>query len=129
MAKKIIGITLFAFFLITECMVFMSVYGFEMTADADIYPGIQLVGGVSYEHMKQSDSEMYANYNTSSDQAIEIDGIWYPPFPYQYVGGIRLLPIIPNKNTDRNIYALYVQGLFIKACQTGLCMISRPCGF
>ncbi len=89
----------------------LSVAGIEITADADVCPGIQLVGGTSYEHMKQSHVETYGNYN-SSDHMIEVDGIPYPPFPYQYVGGIRRLPIIPNKNADRDIFALYAQGLF-----------------
>ncbi|MCP4107189.1 MAG: TonB-dependent receptor [Desulfobacteraceae bacterium] len=90
-----------------------SVLGGEITAEHNIYPGIQLVAGASYEYIKQFDVRNYANCNvTGSD--INVGGIPYPFFPYQYFPtGITDISESANwnKNEDRGIGAVYAQGI------------------
>ena len=89
-----------------------SVTGVELTADCEPYPGIGLVAGSSYEYIRQSDAKSYANYNFTG-KPLEIDGEIYPTFPFRHFPG-RILPDSAkwNRNTDRDIAAAYVQGIF-----------------
>ena len=90
----------------------VSVTGTEITGDYEAYPGIGLVAGASYEYVRQYDVKTYANYNLTG-KPLEIGGVTYPPFPFQYFPG-RILPDSAkwNRNTDRSIAAAYVQGIF-----------------
>lgn len=90
------------------------VAGGEITGDYEAYPGIQLVAGISYDHERQSDVATYANYNQSGG-FLEVGGIVYPPFPYQYFpGGIENISENANwgKTANRNVTALYGQTTF-----------------
>ncbi len=86
-----------------------TVWGAEVASDYTAYPGIQLAGGVSYEHFKQFNVRHHANSNyTGSPFAIE--GITYAPF--QYLDGFRDISEEANwnKDADRSVFALYFQG-------------------
>jgi len=89
-----------------------SVTGAEITADYEPCPGIGLVAGASYEHVRQYDVKTYANYNLTG-KPLEIGGDIYEPFPFRYFPG-RILPDSAKwcRNTDRNIAAVYAQGIF-----------------
>ncbi|MCP4346431.1 MAG: TonB-dependent receptor [Desulfobacterales bacterium] len=91
-----------------------SVLGGEITANYEVFSGIGLVGGFSYEYLKVFDIEHYANHNlTGSD--FELNGEVYDKFLYKYFPG-GMTDISENGNwleeADRTIAALYVQGSF-----------------
>jgi len=91
-----------------------SVLGGEITADYEVFPGIALVAGFSYEYWKAYDVRHYANHNVTGD-SLEVNGVVYPGFPYQYFPG-GMTDISENGNwleeADRSIKALYLQGTF-----------------
>ncbi|MDM8558678.1 TonB-dependent receptor [Candidatus Parabeggiatoa sp. HSG14] len=89
-----------------------SILGSEMTMDYKVHSAIQLVGGASYEYIKQSDVEHYTNYNVTG-KPLEVNGVTYPGFPYQW---FPFQDISENGNfsidIDRTVMALYTQGIF-----------------
>ncbi len=90
------------------------VAGGEISGDYEVFPGIQAVAGISYDHERQYDVATYANYNQSGN-FLEVGGITYPPFPYQYFpGGVEDISENANwgKTANRNVTALYGQATF-----------------
>jgi len=70
--------------------------GSELTADSEIFPGIQLTGGISYEKVRHYDIRRYANYNSL----------------FQYLpGGLTELEN-PIKEKEREAFAVYAQSIF-----------------
>ena len=91
-----------------------SVSGIEITADYEAYSGIQIVGGTSYEHIKQFSMKKYANHNPSPNP-LEIDGIIYDPFLFEYFpAGMTDISekASIDDDRDRNVAAVYLQGTF-----------------
>ncbi|MDM8558677.1 TonB-dependent receptor [Candidatus Parabeggiatoa sp. HSG14] len=91
-----------------------SVTGVEITTDYQISSSIQLVTGLSYEYWKQFDIESHANHNVTG-YPLEVDGIVYPPFPYQYFpNGMTDISENGNwlKEADKTVMALYGQSTF-----------------
>ncbi|OQX17535.1 MAG: hypothetical protein BWK80_39535, partial [Desulfobacteraceae bacterium IS3] len=88
------------------------VLGSEITADYQIYSGIQLVAGALWEQSEMYDPVSFANYNTSG-KPLEVGGEVYPGFPFKY---FPLQDISVNANylpgdVERTVKALYVQGM------------------
>ncbi len=89
--------------------------GAELTADNEIFSGIQLTGGISYEYVRHYDIRRYANYNNTG-QPIELGGIVYEPFPpFQYLTGS--ITDLSEKGSgvtekDRKAFAVYAQSIF-----------------
>ncbi|MDM8565725.1 TonB-dependent receptor [Candidatus Halobeggiatoa sp. HSG11] len=91
-----------------------AVTGTEITTDYQISSAIQLVAGLSYEYWKLFDVEHYANHNVTGSP-LEVDGVTYPPFPYQYFpSGITDISANGNwlKEADKTVMALYGQSTF-----------------
>ncbi len=91
-----------------------SMFGGELTLDYEAYPGIQMLGGGSYEVTKLSDTKHHANYNPTGEMDIEVLGITYPPFPYQHFsGGLADISDQANslRDAEQRVTAFYGQGL------------------
>lgn len=90
------------------------VAGLELNGDYEPWSGLQMVAGASYEYLRQFDIKTHANSNTTGS-VLEVDGIEYPPFPYQYFPGGKT-DISENgnwnRNADRTVTAFYAQGTF-----------------
>ncbi len=88
--------------------------GGEIQADYEFGRGLQLVGGAHYEFKKVFDVKSIANYNPTG-APLEVDGITYPGFPYQYFH-TGWTDISENGNwldeSEQTIRAYYAQGIF-----------------
>jgi len=88
-----------------------SVSGMETVGDYELYPGIQMVTGISYEDIKQFDIKTYANANITGNSLRVGDRI-YDPFPFEYFsGGYTDISENANWNRDENraVFAGYIQ--------------------
>jgi len=89
-------------------------FGAEIQADYAFSSGIQLVGGMSYDYSELFDVRSLANHNVTG-YPLEVDGITYPGFPFQYFH-TGWTDISENGNwldeADRTIWALYAQWVF-----------------
>ncbi|MDM8525093.1 TonB-dependent receptor [Desulfococcaceae bacterium HSG8] len=87
--------------------------GAEITGDFEVFPGLEIVGGVSYTRREQYDTKHYANTNVANIP-IEVNGVTYPPFLFTYFpSGLTDISDVANWNEDaeRDIYAGYLQGI------------------
>jgi len=88
--------------------------GGEIQTDYAFSPGIQLVGGMSCDYSEVFDVKSLANHNVIGSP-LEVDGITYPAFPYQYFH-TGWTDISENGNwleeSDRTVLAFYAQGIF-----------------
>lgn len=86
-----------------------SVSGIETAGDYELYPGIQMVAGMSYEHTKQFDVKTYSNANMTGN-FLELGDRIYDPFPYQYFPYTDVSEHGNwNRDEDRDIFAGYFQ--------------------
>ncbi len=88
-------------------------YGGELMVDYELLSSLMLVGGISYEFSKLDEAEHLISYNVTGSP-ITIDGIYYQPFPYTYLGELKNVTQDYNwidvEHSKRNVTALYLQG-------------------